>query len=95
MLRLVFDNCFDVHVLLYYFLGSIILKKVSVYIQINDSAYMLQLKKKCFISFGTILKQHIKSHRPIVLPLRKVTGQLSTGQLSTGQLSAHRSLHLT
>ena len=33
------------------------------------------------------LKQLLKSHRPIVLPPQKVTGQLSTGQLSAGQLS--------
>ena len=39
------------------------------------------------IQFCTILKQHLKSHRPIVLPLKKVTGQMSTGQLSTGKLS--------
>ena len=42
-----------------------------------------------------ILKQLLKSHRPIVLPPKKVTGQLSAGQLSagqlsTGQLSVHR-----
>ena len=39
------------------------------------------------IQFGTIVKQHLKSHRPIVLPLTKVTGQMSTGQSSTRQLS--------
>ena len=39
------------------------------------------------IQFGTILKQHLKIHRPIVLPLKKVTSQMSTSQLSAGQLS--------
>ena len=46
-----------------------------------------------FISFGTILKQHLKSHQPVVLRLKKVTSQLFTGQLSAGQLSAHRYDH--
>ena len=40
------------------------------------------------IQFGTILKQHLKCHQPIVLTLTKVTGQMSTGLLSTSQLSA-------
>ena len=36
----------------------------------------------CLIQLGTILSQHLKCHWPIVLPLKKVTGQMSTAQLS-------------